>query len=52
MLTAIWRLSATAEETVLARGQPGSKVIMMIMPKGKVIMRLPSAGAKVIKVIT
>jgi hypothetical protein len=29
-----------------------AKVIMMIMLEGKVIMRLPSTGGKVIKVIT
>ena len=28
------------------------KVIMVIMPRGKVIMRLPSTGGKVIKMIT
>ena len=39
-------------ESVLARGQQGSKVIMMITAEGKVIRRLPSTGAKVIKVIT
>jgi hypothetical protein len=30
----------------------GAKVIMMIMLKGNVIMRLPSTGGKVIKMIT
>jgi hypothetical protein len=36
---------------VLARGQQGSKVIMVIMCGGKVIRRLPSTGAKVIKML-
>ena len=36
-------------EAVLTRGQRGSKVIMVITAEGKVIMRLPSTGGKVIK---
>jgi hypothetical protein len=35
-----------------AAGLHGTKVIMMIMPEGKVIMRLPSTGGKVIKMLT
>ena len=33
-------------------GLHGTKMIMVIMLEGKVIMRLPSTGGKVIKVIT
>jgi hypothetical protein len=35
-----------------AAGLHGSKVIKVLMAEGKVIRRLPSTGAKVIKVIT
>ena len=35
-----------------AAGLHGTKVIMVLTPAGKVIMRLPSTGAKVIKMIT
>jgi hypothetical protein len=35
-----------------AAGLHGGKMIMVITPAGKVIMRLPSIGGKVIKVIT
>jgi hypothetical protein len=31
---------------------PGGKMIMVIMLEGKVIIRLPSTGAKVIKMLT
>ena len=35
-----------------AAGLHGGKVIMVIMLEGKVIMRLPSTGGKVIKMLT
>jgi hypothetical protein len=35
-----------------AAGLHGSKMIMVLTLEGKVIMRLPSTGAKVIKMIT
>ena len=51
LLTVFWRCWA-AGQVALAAGLHGTKMIMVIMADGKVIMRLPSTGAKVIKMIT
>jgi hypothetical protein len=51
----LWTLCAAVSESgeaPLVTGWSGSKVIKVITAGGKVIMRLPSTGGKVIKVIT
>jgi hypothetical protein len=39
-------------KAALECGLARSKMIMVIMPRGKMIMRSPSTGGKVIKMIT
>ena len=41
-----------AEGVAPVAGLHGTKMIMVLTPAGKVIRRLPSTGAKVIKMIT